>query len=287
MTLPLVSIAMPVRNCSRTVAAAVQSILNQTLRDWELIVIDDGSSDGTPDAVSRFKDPRVVFLADGQSRGLPSRLNEALVLARGRYFARMDGDDVSYPRRLEVQIAYLLDHPEVDLVGTSMLVFGSEGRVVGKRMMPETHSEICRRPYSGFPMAHPTFLGKLDWFRAWLFELDAGGACDQDLLLRSSSRSRLANVPVLLFGYREDAVSLRKCLAYRTAFARQLVTHYGPKRPDAVAWGIAQVAMKSAVDALAVSLRLHRVLLRHRAMPVGESDAAEWLQVWQATAQEL
>src|SRR5437867_2278373 len=106
MTQSLVSIAMPVRNCEETVAAAIRSILNQTFRVWELIIIDDGSSDGTFDEVHRFRDKCMVACHDGKTRGLVARLNEAIALASGRYFARMDGDDVSYPRRLELQLEY-------------------------------------------------------------------------------------------------------------------------------------------------------------------------------------
>ena len=97
MTKLLVTVAMPVRNCEKTIAAAVRSVLNQTFQDWEMLVVDDGSSDGTVAEVRRFEDKRIMLHLDGQSKGLPARLNEAIGVASGEYFARMDGDDVCYP----------------------------------------------------------------------------------------------------------------------------------------------------------------------------------------------
>src|SRR5512135_1398022 len=114
---PLVSIGMPVRNNEATLALAIRSILEQTYTNWELLLIDDGSSDGTLRVMRGFTDERIRIFSDGLSLGLPDRLNQAIDASRGEYFARMDGDDVSYPRRLGRQVDYLRHHPQVDLVG--------------------------------------------------------------------------------------------------------------------------------------------------------------------------
>src|SRR5688500_12313854 len=98
---PLVTIAMPVRNAAGTIRTAIRSIMQQTLSSWELLVIDDGSTDDSAWAARDLGDDRVAVLADGRREGLPARLNQAAAIGRGRYFARMDADDISYPERLE------------------------------------------------------------------------------------------------------------------------------------------------------------------------------------------
>ena len=98
---PLVSIGMPVFNCEKTLIPAVNSILNQTYSNWELFLLDDGSKDKTLEIANSFKDSRIKVIVDGLNKKLPSRLNQAIEMSQGKYFARMDGDDISYPERLQ------------------------------------------------------------------------------------------------------------------------------------------------------------------------------------------
>src|ERR1039458_2052600 len=96
---PLVSIGMPAFNCEKTLAVAIHSILNQTYSNWELLLMEDGSSDRTPEVAQSFSDPRISVFADQSHKGLVPRLNQAVAMSRGKYFARMDADDVAYPER--------------------------------------------------------------------------------------------------------------------------------------------------------------------------------------------
>src|SRR5579863_5206493 len=130
---PLISVGMPVLNCEKTLELAMRSIVRQSRGDWALIVIDDGSTDHTVEIARSFSDPRVLVCADGLHTGLSERLNEAIQLSRGEYFARMDGDDVAYPERFERQVRYLEEHPEVDLLGAGILVFKGSGCALGTR----------------------------------------------------------------------------------------------------------------------------------------------------------
>jgi glycosyltransferase involved in cell wall biosynthesis len=279
---------MPVRNCEKTVAVAVRSVLNQTFNDWELLVVDDGSTDGTLAELSRFQDGRIKVLHNNHSHGLASRLNEAIGLAEGEFYARMDGDDVCYPRRFELQLGYLQSHPEVDLMGGGLFVFGEEGRVLGKRIPPADHDAICRRPYSGFPMAHPAFFGKRRWFQLWHFEPRRGrfqGACDQDLLLRSYSHSRFANITDIIIGYREEKIVLLRSFLYRVGFCRSLVANWGGGSICMKAFGLALATAKLSVDAIAVSTGLQHRVLRHRARPVTDVEVAQWRRVWKSASE--
>lgn len=216
---PLVSIALPVFNGGNDILPAVQSILDQTFADWELLLIDDGSTDGTQERLRRLTDPRVRLIADGANQGLAVRLNEAVALARGKYFARMDHDDVAHPDRLAKQVAYLEAHDIVDLLATKCLAMSEDEVISGEVPFVESHAEICRRPWLGFYMAHPTWMGKTEWFRRHLYERPGPYCCeDQELLLRVYETSRYHALAEPLLAYRvRGRVGLRKLLKTRRA----------------------------------------------------------------------
>src|SRR5437867_4347597 len=114
---PSISVVLPVYNCPHYVGEAIDSILAQSYADFELIVINDGSTDETPRVLERVRDSRVRLYAQ-ENRGLAATLNRGIELARGRYIARQDQDDASLPERLEKQVAFLDAHPNCALVGT-------------------------------------------------------------------------------------------------------------------------------------------------------------------------
>lgn len=279
--MPTVSILMPVHNNESTLRSALRSVLWQTFVDWELILIDDGSTDDTLRLAQQFCDRRIQVHADGKRRGLPARLNEAIGLSRGSFIARMDGDDICYPHRLQRQLEYLNQNPQVDLVGTWVIVFGVAGRPIGKRSGPETHDEICARPFAGFPIVHPTFLGRSSWFRAHSYEERAMRSQDQGLLLRAHKHSRYANVPQVLLGYREARVSLRKSLTGRWYFAQTVGQELlRQQRPGLAMRAVIEQALKGVVDCLAVASGLNHRLVRHRALPASETERYEWERIY-------
>jgi glycosyltransferase involved in cell wall biosynthesis len=281
---PLVTIGLPVRDAESTLPEALASIRGQSFPDWELLVVDDGSADDSREIVAELTrdDDRVRLIADGEQRGLPARLNELLELARGELFARMDADDVAYPARLERQVAFLAGNPEVDLVGCSMLVFGEGGVPRGKRPGPPGHQEIIARPRASFfPLFHPTWIGRTEWFRRYGYRTAAHRCEDQDLLLRAHRRSTLANLPEILLGYREDRVRLRPTLAGRANWARCV---WGARREETTRRAIMVIAAqagKGLLDVAAVTLQAERHLLPHRAQPISESERADWAEVWE------
>lgn len=276
---PTVSIGMSVLNNERTVGQAVRSIVNQTFQDWELLVFDDGSTDETADIVRGFQDPRIRLLQDGENKGLPARLNEAVDAASGELFARMDGDDVSYPERLGLQVDYLRSHPDVDLVGGGVMVFFDETRVTGKRIAPEAHAVICRAPYRGFPMAHPTYCGRLAWFKKHRYSEQAVRCEDQDMLLRAFRTSKYANVQQIVLGYREQ-LSFTKIIRSRWYFAQRMFVEYARNgHPIIGCWGCVEQLMKSGVDAIALGSGLDHALLRHRAGPITREEEKRWAHV--------
>jgi glycosyltransferase involved in cell wall biosynthesis len=278
---PLVSIGMPVFNSERTLATAIRSIVNQTYQNWELILIDDGSRDRTLRVAREFMDRRMQVVEGATNLGMPTRLNEAVLLAKGVFFARMDGDDVAYPRRLERQAAYLVSHPDVSVLGTAVMVFRGEGSAIGVRgTQGSSHAEICARPQGGFKLAHPTWMGRLSWFRTRPYWAGAALVADQDLLLRTHSESRFECLPEILLGYREERISARKNLRYRYWFSKALLCEAWRRRSAGYLAGIPEQLLKAAVDMVAIGTGLNYKLLRHRAYPARPPELREWETVW-------
>ena len=217
---PAVSVVMSFHNAGSTLASSIRSILLQTYVNWELVLLDDGSKDGSKDIVAQFKDARIRLVASPHCEGLARRLNEGVSLARGEYIARMDADDVAFPSRLEKQLAYLEAHPEVDLLATDTLMVDDQGEPIGILAAGRTHEEICARPWVGFPMPHPTWMGRTQWFCAHPYDESARKAQDQILLLTTYRDSRFAGLPEPLLAYRYDAISWRKSLVGRRNYVR-------------------------------------------------------------------
>ena len=221
---PLVTVAMSLHNAASTLEPAIRSILWQTFTDWELIVVNDGSTDETDLILSRFNDTRIhVVHGAGGQQGLATRLNQCIELARGKYIARMDADDVAYPERFERQVRYLEAHPDIDLLGHGAILFKEDGLVIGVYPAASEHGDICRRPWWGFPLAHPTWMGKRSWFARYRYRAPLSKGQDQVLLLRSYRGSRFAALPDILLGYRMEGISVRKSSRGRMNYCRQLV----------------------------------------------------------------
>lgn len=223
MVTPLITIAMSVHNGEKTLGAAIHSVLWQTCIDWELLLVNDASTDATARILQQFRDPRIRVVHERQQKGLAVRLNNCVTQARGKYVARMDADDIAYPERLERQVQYLDTHPEVDLLGHGAVLFTGDGQVLGVYPSACTHEEICRCSWWGFPLAHPTWMGKRSWFVRHRYDDTLTKGQDQDLLLRSYRTSRFAALPDLLLGYRMEGISARKSGLGRLNYCRQLV----------------------------------------------------------------
>lgn len=150
---PKISVLMGIFNCADTLVQAVISIQNQTYVNWELILCDDGSADGTYEVAQAFAraDSRIVLLKNEENLGLNATLNRCLAVATGEYIARMDGDDECVPDRFEKQVALLETHPEFDLTSCPMILFDENGEW-GKTTVPEypTPEQVV----SGTPISH-------------------------------------------------------------------------------------------------------------------------------------
>lgn len=226
---PLVSILMPMRNAESTLRCAIESILWQTERRWELIVIDDGSIDGSQKIASHFadQDNRIHLVDNIRQRGVAGSLNTGLDVAGGQFIARMDGDDVSHPGRLETQLRFLNDNPTVDLVGTAILAMSAKGAVVGRYDSDSgtlLHEQLCPRPWAGIPIAHPTWLMRTAWLQRHRYAGSSLLMEDQELLLRAMRASRYAKLPTVLLVY-EERRNLGRMLRMRVRHLATGVSH--------------------------------------------------------------
>ena len=119
----LVSIILPVYNAEKTLGRAIKSILNQTYSNWELILIDDGSSDASSNIIKKLKDSRIKKIFFKTNKGLVKSLNVGIKVSKGKFIARMDADDISLPERLFHQLQFLKKNPLFDLVGSQQIIF--------------------------------------------------------------------------------------------------------------------------------------------------------------------
>lgn len=207
-----VSVVMATYNAKGYLREAIESVLNQTFKDFEFVIIDDGSTDETIDIIKSYKDPR-IRLYKKNHRGLIASLNEGIKLARGEYIARMDADDISEPERFERQVGFLGDHPECAVVGTTIEVIDLEGSSLGVEPEPLSHPDIMRGLIVRNVLAHgsvmmrKTTIGELGGY-----DSSAKYVEDYDLWMRVIRKHRMANLPQVLYKWRlnPEGVSLTK-----------------------------------------------------------------------------
>jgi glycosyltransferase involved in cell wall biosynthesis len=225
---PFVTVAMPIYNPGKHLRLAVLSIVKQTFSNWEFLIIDDGSTDNALQDIMDIKDARIRIICDGVNRGLAARLNELIDLARGQYLARMDQDDVSYPERFARQIEALQNDSRLDLVATRTITINESNEATGLFPYSISHDNICARPWRGFYFTHPTWMGRIEWFRRHRYSVPGPYFCeDQELLLRSYRDSKFDTIDEVLFAYRVQAnVDQRKLVNTRWAVLKLQLRYF-------------------------------------------------------------
>jgi len=209
----LVSVGIPFYNNQATLLGAIRSVFAQTWQDWELLLVDDGSSDASLKIAKSIQDSRVRVIADGVNRGLGWRLNQIATLARGDYLARMDGDDLMHPQRLQRQVEYLTEHSDVDVVATAVYSFNYENQIQGIRgLNPLTQMSAKRVLLDKGLIIHPTVMASRDWFRCHPYDTSYPRTQDRELWCRVANESRFAKITEPLYFYRESLVNPKSYL---------------------------------------------------------------------------
>lgn len=203
---PMVTVLMPVYNAARYLREALESVLSQTYRDFELLVIDDASTDASADLVGSFHDPRIRLLRNDSNLGVARTLNRGAQLARGRYLARMDADDVCLPERLKRQVEYLELHPEVEVLGTRVELIGADGGEIGVWQADReavTAEEIRSRLPQGNCLAHPSVMMRRELLLCHPYHEKVPYAQDYELWLRLAAHGcRIEKLDQVLLRHR-------------------------------------------------------------------------------------
>ena len=209
---PRVSVLVPVHNCERYLAAALRSILDQTFSDLELIAIDDGSTDGSLAILREHAraDARVRVVSRPNT-GIAGALNDGLAACRGELVARMDGDDISLPRRLAEQVRFMDAHPECIATGTRVRLIDPDGAPLRDWSTETEHEAIDRAHMRGLggAITHPAVMLRLDAVRrVGGYRQECNLAEDLDLFLRLAEIGRLHNLPEIHLEYRMHLASI-------------------------------------------------------------------------------
>jgi glycosyltransferase involved in cell wall biosynthesis len=221
------TVLMSVHNGLPFVTETVRSILTQTFRDFEFLIVDDASNDGTADYLRTLTDPRVRVISSSENIGLTAALNVGLREARGEYIARQDADDLSHPRRLELQLTYLAAHPACTALGTQARLIDGRGRPLGKKNFPLQHRSVRFAHLFDNAMAHSAVT-----FRKAAVEAIGGydeawsASQDYELWSRLSEAHELANLPERLVTLRVLDSSITRRHKRPELIRRVQATHY-------------------------------------------------------------
>lgn len=211
---PLISVVMPVYNIEHYVGSAIESILNQTYKKFEFIIIDDASSDSTRNILKkvRAKDKRIILIRNRKNLGVTKSLNKALKLVKGKYIIRMDADDWSYPDRFELQVKLMEDHPDVVVSGSYIEVCDSNLRTKYIRKYKIDDSSIRKHLFRYSPFAHAATIWQAKVLKKERYNEVITVSQDYELYFRVGKIGKFMNLskPLLKLRMHEGAVSVIK-----------------------------------------------------------------------------
>lgn len=204
---PEISVIMSVYNGMPYLKEAVKSILSQTYKNFEFIIVDDASDDSTPKYLKLLKDKRIKIITNKKNLGLAESLNKALKISKGNFIARMDADDISHPKRIETQVKFLTKNPEIDLCGTWANLINPKGEKIGEKKYPADPKSVNKAITWYTAVIHPTYMGKKSFFdNLHGYRENYNFAEDYDLLARAKNKFQITNIPVKLLSWRlQDA----------------------------------------------------------------------------------
>ena len=230
---PLISVIMPLYNAERFVGESIGNILGQTVGDFELIVIDDASTDSSYDIASRYaaQDARIVLMRNDANHGAAYTRNRGLETARGSFITFMDADDRCSPERFARQTAFFGQHPQIDLCGSYYTMFGPDDARKQKIQDPTTHEGIRIQMLFGCPFAMSAVMMRSEAFRCSGVQFRDSMAEDYQFWVDLSGHMHMANIPEHLFFYRrwENQLSTYRGLLKRLYRANSERRAYDPK----------------------------------------------------------
>jgi glycosyltransferase involved in cell wall biosynthesis len=219
----MVTIGIPVYNAGRFLSSTIDSVLAQTHRNFEIIITIDGATDDSLKIAANFDDLRIILIDEKENKGISFRLNQQISIARGKYFARMDADDLMFPDRIEKQLEFMLKNPEIEVTGSDAVVIDDKNLILGYR---EGCKSISKSTIlKNILFNHPTVFGKTSWFRNNTYNSEFDGVEDFLLWNISFSHSRFLNLNEPLHFYRDPPLVNPKTYIYRQKQFRKAVRY--------------------------------------------------------------
>jgi glycosyltransferase involved in cell wall biosynthesis len=218
---PLVSVTIPVYNAEKYLKETIESILNQTYKYFELIIVNDASTDGSKELILSFKDPRILYLENSENSGIVYTRNHCLRYATGKYIAILDADDIALPTRLEKQVEFLESHSDYGYCGSYYEVVDSNGNFTVRIKVPSNSSEIKSFLLFNNCFCHSSVMIRRELIADSMFTHGYDIIEDYEMAYRLSRTTKLANLPEFIVKYRvhgknqtvknaEKMLSLRK-----------------------------------------------------------------------------
>lgn len=206
-SIPKVSVIMPVYNGGKHLGEAIQSILDQSFRDFELIIINDGSTDNSEQIILGYNDPRIQYVKNNENLRLIKTLNKGLDLARGEFIARMDQDDIANPERFTKQVSIFENNHDVGVCGTWFTFFGDQKeRTVIQH--PQTHDAIKIHLLGHSTLGHPTVMMRKSAIKNLRYDEQYQAAEDYEFWVRLSTITKMYNIPESLLDYRMHTTNM-------------------------------------------------------------------------------
>ena len=197
----MVTIGLPFYNAEKYLALAIESVLQQTYTDWELLLLDDGSTDNSLSIAQSYaqKDSRIRVLSDSKNRKSGYRHNQAAQLTKTKYLAKMDADDMMHPNRIARQVEILETHSEIDVLGTNAYIINDDNKVIGMRYPIDSEERLEQVK----DFMQPTIMAKTEWFLTNPYDIEAIRLEDAELWYRTHSKYHFVRLNEPLLFYRE------------------------------------------------------------------------------------
>ena len=224
----MVTIGLPCYNAEKTVKLTVNSIINQSFKDWTLIAVDDGSTDSTLSLLKSYKDPRIQVIADGKNCGLAARLNQISSITETSLLFRMDSDDIMFPDRLQKQIDYMQANPDCDLLGSEIIAIDSNNKLRTIRK-PRSYKPTVFDIFKGEVIFHPSICGRAEWFKNNPYDESLKVSEDYELWCRCASQLKIHVLNEPLLFYREHGSFAYKKFRDQSLITLKVIKKYGPK----------------------------------------------------------
>jgi glycosyltransferase involved in cell wall biosynthesis len=230
---PLVSVLIPTYNSELYIKETLESILNQTYKNLEIVVIDDASIDNTINIVKRYEDKRIRLFINDKNLGISKNMNKGIKLSHGKYLAIMDADDWSYPYRIEEEVKLMEENPKVVLCSGYMDICDENLNIKNRRTYPLTDEEIRRAIVRYDPISHPASMWRMsELLKTGLYSKNFPICRDYDLIVRISEFGKYQNIPKPLIKYRvrkdsETGKRIRQTQWYSFYIQMKAVFEYG------------------------------------------------------------